>query len=56
MAYVIQDDCVSCGSCQSQCPADAISAGDAHFEINEDTCLNCGSCAGVCPVGAIKEA
>ena len=28
MAYVISDDCVSCGSCAAVCPADAISEGD----------------------------
>jgi len=56
MAFVINDSCVSCGSCESQCPVAAISAGDAHFEIDENTCISCGSCAGQCPVGAISEA
>ncbi len=55
MAFVINDTCVSCGTCESQCPAGAISAGDAHFEIDADTCLSCGACAGACPVGAISE-
>ena len=54
MAYVINDTCVSCGSCAGQCPVSAISAGDAHYEIDKDTCLSCGSCEGVCPVGAIS--
>ena len=51
MAYVITDDCVSCGACAAACPVEAISEGDSHFEINAD----CGSCAGTCPTGAIKE-
>ena len=38
MAYVISDECVSCGACAAQCPAEAISEGDAHFEINPDAC------------------
>ena len=29
MAYVISDECVSCGTCESECPAGAISQGDA---------------------------
>lgn len=55
MAYVISDACVSCGSCQAQCPVSAISMGEGKFEIDPDKCINCGSCAGACPVGAISE-
>lgn len=55
MAYVIGDACVTCGSCESQCPVGAISMGDTHYEIDADTCISCGSCAGQCPVGAIAE-
>ena len=56
MAFCIGDSCVSCGSCESQCPVGAISAGDSKFEIDPNTCISCGSCAGQCPVGAIEEA
>ena len=55
MAYVISDDCVSCGSCAAVCPADAISEGDGKYEIDADTCMDCGSCAGACPAGAISQ-
>lgn len=55
MAFVISDQCISCGTCEGQCPVGAISAGDGKFEINPDTCISCGSCAGACPVGAISE-
>ena len=27
MAYVISDDCVACGTCESECPVGAISMG-----------------------------
>lgn len=55
MAYKITDACVACGTCESECPVDAISEGDI-YKIDADTCIDCGSCAGVCPVDAIKEA
>ena len=55
MAYVISDDCVSCGSCESECPVGAISQGDAHYEIDPDACVDCGTCAGACPTGAISQ-
>ena len=54
MAYVISDECISCGACESTWPAGAIAEGDGKFEIDADTCLDCGSCADGCPVGAIS--
>ena len=55
MAYVINDTCVSCGSCADECPVNAISQGDGKYEIDADACISCGTCAGVCPTGAISE-
>ena len=37
MAYVISDECVSCGTCESECPAGAISQGDDHYVIDADS-------------------
>lgn len=57
MAYVISDDCISCGACAGACPADAISqcADGSKYEIDKDACVSCGACAGTCPVGAPAE-
>ena len=44
MAFVITEECLSCGSCAEQCPAEAIFEGASHFEINHEKCLSCGSC------------
>ena len=32
MAYVINDECISCGACVSGCPVEAISEGASHME------------------------
>jgi len=53
MAHVINDSCISCGSCAAQCPVSAISEGDGKFEIDAATCIDCGACEAGCPVGAI---
>ena len=45
MAYVITDECVSCGTCAAECPVEAISEGDDKYVIDADTCVDCGTCA-----------
>ncbi|WP_461811718.1 DUF362 domain-containing protein [Faecalimonas sp.] len=54
MAHVISDECVSCGSCEAECPVGAISQGAEHYEIDADACVDCGACAAQCPTGAIS--
>jgi ferredoxin len=55
MAYKINDDCVSCGTCAEECPVEAIKEGDGKYEIDQNTCTGCGTCASVCPTEAIVE-
>ncbi len=50
MAYVISDECLSCGSCAAQCPS------ELHYEIDPEKCLECGACAAQCPAEAISLA
>ncbi len=52
MAYVIGEDCVACGTCESECPEEAISEGDDRYVIDAAKCVECGSCEEVCPVSA----
>ena len=54
MAHVISDECVSCGTCVSECPVDAISEGDGKYVIDADACVDCGYCEAACPTGAIS--
>ena len=56
MAFKISADCIMCGSCQANCPVDAISEGDGKYVIDADTCVDCGACEEGCPVSAISEA
>ena len=54
MAYKISDDCIACGACAAECPAEAISEGVGKYVIDPDACLDCGACADTCPVDAPK--
>jgi len=52
MSYRITEECTACGTCQSECPVEAISEGPI-FVIDPNLCTECGACASVCPVEAI---
>ena len=54
MAYIITDDCVSCGTCAEACPVEAIVAGADKYTIDPEKCIECGSCESACPIEAIK--
>ena len=54
MAYVISDECISCGACEGECSVSCISEGDGKYVIDESVCVDCGACAAVCPVDAAQ--
>ena len=54
MAYSINDACIACGTCQAECPVEAIKEGDIYI-IDPDLCTECGACMDVCPTEAIVE-
>ncbi|MDK1030662.1 MAG: 4Fe-4S binding protein [Planctomycetia bacterium] len=56
MAYVINtEECVACGSCTPECPAEAIIEAEESYSIDAGKCTDCGSCAEACPVEAIAQ-
>ncbi len=55
MAFRISDECLACGVCMDECPAEAICEGDNIFVIDAGECTDCGACSEVCPNEAISE-
>ncbi len=59
MALIINEECISCGVCVSECPNEAISEGADIYIIDPDRCTECvgfydePQCVNVCPVDAI---
>lgn len=58
MAFKITDECIACGSCEAECPNEAISEGDEFYVIDPAKCTECvgfydsQQCYDVCPVEA----
>jgi len=52
LAYFINNDCISCGACASECPVSCIAEGKEKYVIDASQCIECGACADVCPVAA----
>lgn len=56
MAMLINEDCISCGSCEPDCPNTAISQGENLYVIDAAKCTECvgafdaPKCVEVCPV------
>lgn len=54
MGYIINDECIACGTCAEVCQNDAIKEENDTYVITSD-CIDCGECVDACPVGAIVE-
>ena len=55
MAFTINDNCISCGVCEPECPVSCISAGESIYVIDPAVCIDCAACKEVCPVDAVDE-
>ena len=53
MAFVIGPDCVQCGTCKENCPAEAIAEVEGKFTVDPEKCVQCGTCKENCPAKAI---
>ncbi len=56
MAYLITDECISCGACEPECPNAALVEGETIYDVLPEKCTECvGSfdtqqCVEICPV------
>lgn len=51
---IVGGECINCGSCQSECPTEAIIEQSETYVIKAELCNDCGSCKEVCPQECIK--
>ena len=55
MYKVIEEECIACMACESECPQGAIEMKDDIAWINPEKCEECGDCVEACPTDAIVE-
>ncbi|MBR6020846.1 MAG: 4Fe-4S binding protein [Kiritimatiellae bacterium] len=53
-AVVDKEKCAGCGTCEGDCPVQAIQMVDGKAEVNADLCVECGACTASCPCEAIS--
>jgi len=57
IAYVDEEICVGCGTCEKICEYSAVEIDPIRnvAVVNEALCEGCGACAGACPSGAMQH-
>ena len=57
LQYLITNACITCQTCEKNCPVNAISfkSNDFKYEINTETCIKCGLCYRNCVYKAINK-
>jgi len=55
MFVVVEEDCISCMACESECPTGAIVMRNDLAFINQDKCEECSDCVDICPTAAIVK-
>ncbi len=51
---VLHEDCVGCGECIVNCPADALKLNSGHVSLTKERCIGCYCCSEACPHAAIE--
>jgi predicted aldo/keto reductase-like oxidoreductase len=51
---IIEDNCLSCGSCIKRCPQQALYIHDNRVQVDREKCVLCGYCGTECKELAIK--
>jgi ferredoxin len=51
--YLINEDCILCGTCIEECPERCIAAGEEIAVIDQSRCTACGVCYDLCAPGAV---
>lgn len=55
IAFILKDNCVSCGACTKVCPKSALSVFRGCYAlVDTAVCIGCGKCAKECPANAIE--
>ncbi len=53
-AVVDLEKCDACGTCQDNCPSDAIHVEEKVAVVKPENCIDCNVCADDCPQKAIE--